>query len=167
MKYAIKPSSRYLDIPHSGKIMFFKDEKQLIEFFHTRMRLDLVSPNLKTEKYIWRMRNKPNDITDSEVLSVYSTLVSGNIDFPFLSWNRRVLKFVYDSIGNKKDKIWAMNKVLWRMRSLPFNWSLYEVVETKEGSVLQNLRWGNFWKKAKKENLFKDISLEYKIPDNT
>ena len=56
MKYALKPSSRVLDVKGSNKIIMFKDEKQLINFFHKKMQLDLVNPVVKSEKYNWRER---------------------------------------------------------------------------------------------------------------
>ena len=49
MKYALKPSSRVLDVKGSNKIIMFKDEKQLIGFFHKKMQLDLVNPVVKSE----------------------------------------------------------------------------------------------------------------------
>jgi hypothetical protein len=164
MKYALKPSSRVLDVKGSNKIILFKDEKQLINFFHQKMKLDLTNPVVKSEKYNWRDRNKPNDIAATDVTGIYSLLVSSNLTFEFLSWSNRVSKFVRDQLGTKNH--WEHYKVLCRMRSLPSNWSLYTLEETGEGgSVLKSIGWGNFWRQAKKKELFKDICLAYKIPE--
>jgi hypothetical protein len=52
------------------------------------------------------------------------------------------------------------------MRSLPCNWTLYVIEEGGEGgSVLKQVGWGHFFRKAKKENLFADIDLSYRLPE--
>jgi len=164
MKYALKPSSRVLDVKGSNKIIFFKDEKQLISFFHQKMKLDLTDPIVKSEKYNWRDRNKPNDIAATDVTGIYSLLVSSNLTFEFLSWSNRVSKFVRDQLGTKN--YWEHYKVLCRMRSLPSNWTLYTLEENGEGgSVLRSIGWGNFFRMAKKENLFAGIDLSYRLPE--
>ena len=164
MKYALKPSSRVLDVKGSNKIIMFKDEKQLISFFHKKMQLDLVNPVVKSEKYNWRERNKPNDISATDVTGVYSLLVSSNLDFQFLSWSNRVSRFVRDQLGTKN--YWEHYRVLCRMRSLPCNWTLYTIEENGEGgSVFRSIGWGHFFRKAKKENLFEGISLDYRLPE--
>jgi hypothetical protein len=164
MKYALKPSSRVLDVKGSNKIVFFKDEKQLINFFHEKMKLDLTNPVVKSEKYNWRDRNKPNDIAATDVTGIYSLLISSNLTFEFLSWGNRVSKFVRDQLGTKY--YWEHYKVLCRMRSLPCNWTLYTLEEGHDhGSVLKQIGWGHFFRKAKKENLFEDINLTYRLPE--
>jgi hypothetical protein len=164
MKYALKPSSRVLDVKGSNKIIFFKGEKELISFFHEKMKLDLTNPVVKSEKYNWRDRNKPNDISATDVTGIYSLLVSSNLTFEFLSWGNRVSKFVRDQLGTKN--YWEHYKVLSRMRSLPSNWTLYILEEGYDhGSVLKQVGWGHFFRKAKKENLFDGIDLSYRLPE--
>ena len=166
MKYALKPSSRVLDVKGSNKIIFFKDEKQLINFFHKKMQLDLTNPVVKSEKYNWRDRNKPNDIAATDVTGIYSLLISSNLTFEFLSWSSRVGKFVHQNIGANSKGHWQYWKILSRMRSLPCNWTLYVIEEGGEGgSVLKQVGWGHFFRKAKKENLFADIDLSYRLPE--
>ena len=164
MKYALKPSSSVLDVKGSNKIIMFKDEKQLINFFHKKMKLDLMNPVVKSEKYNWRNRNKPNDIAATDVTGVYSLLISSNLTFEFLSWSSRVGKFLRDQTGNKNYfQYW---KILSRMRSLPCNWTLYTIEESGEGgSVLKQLGWGHFFRYAKRDNLFEGISLNYRLPE--
>lgn len=164
MKYALKPSSRVLDVKGSNKIIMFQDEKQLINFFHRKMKLDLLDPVVKSEKFSWRERNKPNDISATDVTGIYSLLISSNLDFEFLSWSNRVSKFVRNQLGTKN--YWEHYKVLSRMRSLPCNWTLYRIDEGDEGgSVLKQVGWGHFFRQAKKEKLFDGINLSYRLPE--
>jgi hypothetical protein len=166
MKYALKPSSRVLDVKGSNKIIFFKDEKQLINFFHKKMQLDLTNPVVKSEKYNWRDRNKPNDIAATDVTGIYSLLISSNLTFEFLSWSSRVGKFVHQNIGGSSKGHWQYWKILSRMRSLPCNWTLYTIQDGYDhGSVLKQIGWGHFFRKAKKENLFNGIDLSYRLPE--
>jgi hypothetical protein len=166
MKYALKPSSRVLDVKGSNKIIFFKDEKQLINFFHEKMKLDLTNPVVKSEKYNWRDRNKPNDIAATDVTGIYSLLISSNVTLEFLSWSSRVGKFIHEKIGGSSKGHWQYWKILSRMRSLPCNWTLYTLEEGHDhGSVLKQVGWGNFFRMAKKENLFAGIDLSYRLPE--
>lgn len=163
MKYAMKPSSRLIDLNSTNKIIFLKDEKQLINFFHQRMKEDLVNPIVKSERYNWRDRSKPNDIAPTDITKVYSLFVGQGVDFPFLSWSSRVMKHIFSVFGGKYR--WEYAKIVHRMRSLPCNWILYEIVERDDGSVLRQIGWGNFWRIAEKDKRFENISLTYKVPE--
>jgi hypothetical protein len=163
MKYALKPKSRYLDVNGSNKIVFFDDEKQLIQFFHNKMKQDLTSPVLKSEKYDWRTTNKPNDISVSDALGIYSLLVSSNTDLKFLSFSGRVTKYLYENIGGKNK--WVHWKVVSRIRSLPCNWTLYHFHNAEEGKVLRNISWAAFFHMAKKQKLLEGVDISYRIPD--
>lgn len=162
MKYALKPSSRTIDVPGSNKIIFFEDERSLVSFFHEQMKMDLVSPNSKNERLnSWQLRNYKCGISDTDITSVYSFLISKEVDFIWLSHSTRVNKAVREYLG-KNHSVW---RITYRMRSLPMNWTLYTFEEHKCGNILKNVRWGNFWREAKKKELFKDICLDYKIPE--
>ena len=164
MKYALKPSSPILNISGSNKIIYFDDEKSLFKFFHIKMKQDLVNPVVKNERYSWKNRNSPNKICATDVTGIYSLLISSELDFQFLCSSRRVRKFVHNNIPNSKDE-WQKNQVLWRMRSLLFNWTLYTLNEQDGGFVMKSVGWGNYFKLAKKENLLKDINLSYRLPE--
>jgi len=164
MKYALKPASKQLDIDGSNKIIIFKDEHSLFKFFHLKMQQDLVNPVIKSERYNWKDRNKPNNISPTDVVGIYSLLVSSNLDFQFLSWSTRVGKFIHENLSNSKNR-WEHYKILDRMRSLPMNWTLYQLTEKDGGVVMKNIAWGNFFRIAKKENLLKDVNISYRIPE--
>jgi hypothetical protein len=162
MKYALKPSSRTIDIPGSNKIIFFEDERSVISFFHEKMKEDLVVPNSKNERLnSWQLKNYKHSISDSDITSVYSFLVSKEVDFIWLSHSTRVNKAIREYLG-KQHGVW---QITYRIRSLPMNWSLYTFEEHKHGKIMKNIRWGTFWRQAKKQELFKDICLAYKIPE--
>jgi len=164
MKYALKPSSKLLDIAGSNKIIIFKDEHSLFNFFHLKMQQDLMTPVVKSERYRWRDRNKPNDISPTDVVGVYSLLVSSNLDFQFLCSSRRIGQFLHENLPNSKDR-WSHYKITDRMRSLPSNWTLYELIEKDGGVVMKSTGWGNFFRAAKKEKLLKDVNISYRIPE--
>ena len=164
MKYALKPSSKLLDIAGSNKIIIFKDEHSLFKFFHLKMQQDLMTPVVKSERYRWRDRNKPNDISPTDVVGVYSLLVSSNLDFQFLCSSRRIGQFLHENLPNSKDR-WSHYKITDRMRSLPSNWTLYELIEKDGGVVMKSTGWGNFFRAAKKEKLLKDVNISYRIPE--
>lgn len=165
MKYALKPSSPFIDINGSNKIIMFNDEKSLFDFFHLKMKQDLTNPIVKSEKYSWKTRNNPNDISASDVIGIYSFLVSSNVKFDFLSWGRRVANHIHNAIGNGKG-LWSYYPVLGRMRSLPINWRLYEIKQKDCGYVFESLGWGRFFRKAKKENLLENIDITYRLPES-
>jgi hypothetical protein len=164
MKYALKPSSKLLDIAGSNKIIIFKDEHSLFKFFHLKMQQDLMTPVVKSERYRWRDRNKPNDISPTDVVGVYSLLVSSNLDFQFLCSSRRIGQFLHENLPNSKDR-WSHYKITDRMRSLPSNWTLYELIEKDGGVIMKSTGWGNFFRAAKKEKLLKDVNISYRIPE--
>jgi hypothetical protein len=164
MKYALKPSSKLLDIAGSNKIIIFKDEHSLFKFFHLKMQQDLMTPVVKSERYRWRDRNKPNDISPTDVVGVYSLLVSSNLDFQFLCSSRRIGQFLHENLPNSKDRR-SHYKITDRMRSLPSNWTLYELIEKDGGVVMKSTGWGNFFRAAKKEKLLKDVNISYRIPE--
>lgn len=164
MKYALKPSSKYLDIEGSNKIIVFKDEHSLFKFFHLKMQQDLVTPVVKSERYNWKDRNKPNNISSTDVVGVYSLLVSSNLDFQFLCSSRRVGQFLHEILPNSMNR-WQHHKILDRMRSLPMNWTLYELIEKDGGVVMKSVGWGNFFRAAKKEKLLKDVNISYRLPE--
>ena len=162
MKYALKPSSRFNDIPGSNKIIFFENEQSIISFFHEKMKEDLVTPNSKNERLNqWQLRNYKHSISDSDITSVYSFLVSKEVDFIWLSHSTRVNKTIGEYLG-KTHGVW---NITCRIRSLPMNWSLYTFEDHKHGKIMKNIRWGPFWRAANKQELFKDICLNYKIPE--
>jgi hypothetical protein len=164
MKYALKPSSKLLDIAGSNKIILFKDEYSLFKFFHLKMQQDLITPVVKSERYRWRDRNEPNDISPTDVVGVYSLLVSSNLDFQFLCSSRRVGQFLHENLPNSNTR-WDHFKITDRMRSLPYNWTLYELIEKDGGVVMKSTGWGNFFRAAKKEKLLKDVNISYRIPE--
>jgi hypothetical protein len=165
MKYALKPSSRVIDIPASNKMIFFSDEKSLIDFFHTQMKQDLVNPNSKNERLSrWQLKNYKYGINPLDITCVYSILVNQDIDFPFLSYTRRVYKMVREHFTAPKSAGYQYWQILSRMRSIPSNYTLYVFEDYNGGKVLKNVRWGNFWKMAKEQKLFDGISLKYVIP---
>ena len=162
MKYVIKPSSRTIDIPGSNKIIFFEDERSIISFFHEKMKEDLVAPNSKNERLsYWQLRNYKHSISASDITSVYSFLVSKEVDFIWLSHSTRVNKAIREYLGAPHGA-WQITS---RIRSLPMNWSLYTFEDHKHGKIMKNIRWGPFWRAANKQELFKDICLTYKIPE--
>ena len=165
MKYALKPSSLCIDIKGSNKIIYFNDEKSLFKFFHIKMQQDLMNPVVRTERYeSWQKRKSPNTITASDVTGIYSLLISSNLDFQFLSWSSRVTKFIHENLPNSKNR-WEHWKVLARMRSLPCNWTLYQLNEQDGGLVMQSIGWGNFFRIAKRDNLLQGVDLTYRIPE--
>jgi hypothetical protein len=128
------------------------------------MQQDLMTPVVKSERYRWRDRNKPNDISPTDVVGVYSLLVSSNLDFQFLCSSRRIGQFLHENLPNSKDR-WSHYKITDRMRSLPSNWTLYELIEKDGGVVMKSTGWGNFFRAAKKEKLLKDVNISYRIPE--
>lgn len=164
MKYALKPSSMCLDVNGSNKIIYFSDEKSLFKFFHLKMQQDLMKPIVKSERYNWRTRNAPNTISATDVTGIYSLLVSSNVDFKFLSWSSRVTKFIHENLPSSNNR-WEHWKVLARMRSLPCNWTLYQLKEQDGGMVMQSLGWGNFFRIASRDNLLQGIDISYRLPE--
>jgi len=165
MKYALKPSSLCIDVRGSNKIIFFNDEKSLFNFFHLKMKEDLVKPVVRTERYeSWQKQKQPNTICAGDVTGIYSLLVSSELDFQFLSWSSRVTKFIHHNLPNSKNR-WEHWKVIGRMRSLPCNWTLYTMKESDGGLVMQSLGWGNFFRMAKREKLLDGINVSYRIPE--
>lgn len=164
MKYALKPSSMCLDVNGSNKIIYFNDEKSLFNFFHMKMKEDLISPVVKSERYNWRRRNQPNDIAANDVTGIYSLLISSNLSFQFLSWSSRVSKFIHENLPNSKNR-WEHWKVIARMRSLPCNWTLYVLKEQYSGFVMNSISWGNFFRMANRDNLLQGVDISYRIPE--
>ena len=165
MKYALKPSSLCIDVQGSNKIIYFNDENSLFKFFHLKMQQDLMKPVVRTERYEnWQKQKQPNPISATDVTGIYSLLVSSNVDFQFLSWSSRVTKFVHDNLPNSKNR-WEHWKVLARMRSLPCNWTLYKLVESDGGMVMQSIGWGNFFRMANRDNLLEGVDISYRIPE--
>ena len=164
MKYALKPSSVCLDVNGSNKIIYFNDEKSLFKFFHLKMQQDLMKPIVKSERYNWRTRNDPNPISATDVVGIYSLLVSSNVDFKFLSWSSRVTKFIHENLPTSKNR-WEHWKVISRMRSLPCNWTLYQLKEQDCGMVMQSIGWGNFFSMASRDNLLANINISYRLPE--
>jgi hypothetical protein len=165
MKYALKPSSLCIDVQGSNKIIYFNDEKSLFKFFHLKMQQDLMKPVVRTERYEnWHKQKQPNPISATDVTGIYSLLVSSNVDFQFLSWSSRVTKFIHDNLPNSKNR-WEHWKVLARMRSLPCNWTLYQLKDHDGGMVMQSIGWGNFFRIAKRDNLLQGIDITYRLPE--
>ena len=164
MKYALKPSSVCLDVNGSNKIICFNDEKSLFKFFHLKMQQDLMNPIVKSERYNWRNHNKPNPISSTDVVGIYSLLVASNLNFQFLSWSSRVTKFIHQNLPNSKNR-WEHWKVLARMRSLPCNWTLYRLKEQDGGMVMESIGWGNFFRIASRDNLLQGIDISYRLPE--
>jgi hypothetical protein len=164
MKYALKPSSVCLDVNGSNKIIYFNDEKSLFKFFHLKMQQDLMNPIVKSERYNWRTHNDPNPISATDVVGIYSLLVSSNLNFQFLSWGSRVTKFIHENLPNSKNR-WEHWKVLARMRSLPCNWTIYQFKEQDGGMVMQSIGWGNFFRIASRDNLLANIDISYRLPE--
>ena len=162
MKYALKPSSYFLNVNGSNKIVFIEDEKQLVSFFQHKMKQDLTNPILKSERYNWANRHKPNDVSSADMIGYYSFLISADVDLKYLSWTSRVTKMLSSKFPGTKP--WGFYSIVARMRSLPCNWTLYELVDDNQcGKVLQQMGWGVFFRKAQKLNLFDGIDLSYKI----
>lgn len=169
MKYALKPSSRVIDINGSNKIIYLQDEKALINFFHIQMRKDLTNPIIYSERLYsqWQLNNyirNANQWTKTsptDMIGVFSYLVNKDLDFPFLSWPTRVNSLIRVELDKKWD--WP---IVTRLRSLPCNYSLYTMCEHEGGYVLNNTRWGPFWRMADKQKLFDGISLAYKLPES-
>jgi hypothetical protein len=165
MKYALKPSSALLDVKGSNKIIFFNDEKSLFKFFHLKMQQDLVQPIVRTERYeTWQKQKQPNAISATDVTGIYSLLVSSNLDFRFLSWSSRVLKFIHNNLPDSKNR-WSHWKVVARMRSLPCNWTLYILKEQEGGLVMRSIGWGNFFSMASRDNLLESVNISYRLPE--
>lgn len=167
MKYALKPSSRVIDVKGSNKIIYFNDEKSLVNFFIVQMRKDLNDPIEYNERldrwqlqYWIKRHGNYAGVSKNDLIGVFSYLVNCNLDLPFLSWSARVSKIIRQDIGMKSA--WS---IVGRLRSLPCNYSLYTMCEHEGGYVLNNVRWGPFWRMADKQKLFDGISLAYKLPE--
>jgi hypothetical protein len=162
MKYCLKPSSRFIDIPGPNKMIFFDDEKSLISFFYEQMVKDLVNPNSKNERLnSWQLNKYKYGINPLDITCVYSILVSQKVDFIWLSYPTRIRKMLKEHMPQHRYT-WS---ITCRLRSLPCNYTLYTLEQQNNGKILKNVRWGNFWRMAKKNDLFKDISLSYEIPE--
>ena len=160
MKYAIKTSSKYIDINCTNKIMFFDSEKDIICFFQNQMKKDLINPITKNERLPpWKLIKYKESVHINDILTVYSLMINSDVDFKYLSNFRRVCEFIRTQLSIE-TYMWAAVK---RMCSFPCNYILYEFTECCGGKKLQNIRWAAFFKKTDKQDLFKDLSLVYRI----
>lgn len=167
MKYAMKPSSRFVDVKGSNKLVFFKDEKSIFDFFHTKMEQDLCNPIVRTERREnYQSRKQPNAIAATDITSIYSTLITSEVDFQFLSWAARVNKFLRKNNLKLSDSPYGYWKYTCRMRSLPCNWTVYTLVDNEDGtSNMRQMGWGEFFRNCKANNLLEGVDISYKIPE--
>ena len=142
MKYVLKVNGWYLKkhIKIIGKLRFFEDEKSVVRFLKSQMKLDLIKPLANNSKYAFA------NVSATETLGLYSWLVNRKLDLHYLCWSARVTKMLRNEIGkDQKVSWWA---VLGMMRSMPFNYTLYTLQDDGDGgNILANQNW-NCWFKA-------------------
>jgi hypothetical protein len=161
MKYALKPASPYINIIGANKIIYFEDEKSVISFFHSKMKQDLVNPIAINERWAdWRIRNCKSSSTGLDVVGYYSVLVSENVNLQQLCVLKKVSKTLAIFIGDK-TRTYADVMIIRRMRSLPCNYTLYELYDQDHGKMMRRLTWTRFFKQSK--DILKHTSIDYKI----
>jgi hypothetical protein len=166
VKYALRPTSRYIRSPGSREMIFIEDEKALIKFFQNQMKRDLTNPLVAPENpYSWWAKQDGDIIPEADILGVYSHFVSNELDFRFLSWSSRVAGWLRKNEILSKDVYpW---RIIMRMRSLPCNYTLYTLSPHDGGHVLNRVGWGEFFRKMKKEKILADSDITFRIPEET
>lgn len=162
MKYALKINSRHIKndwragrhgIP-TGKLYFLEDEKAVFNFLRFQMKKDLLDPIGGTLSW-----SKAETVSPSEILGIYSYLCSAkDIDFHFLCWSARVRKYLLNQAGMKG----YMYDKLSRLRSMPFNYTIYKLKPDVAGtSILQAMSWNSFILQSLKDSTITKDDLKY------
>lgn len=159
MKYVLKITSRYIKndwrtkmtgVPRH-KMYFLQDEKSIVSFFKAQMKKDLLNP-------IGGVTCGKKVISLTETLGIYSYLVNAKLDLQYLCYGPRVNHYLRDNI-NKTDWWWAKIQML---RSLPFNYTLYSLMDDETGAqVLNRINWNTFFKTNLKSSVYTKEDIKY------
>lgn len=156
MKYALKVNGYYLKkhIKTIGKLRFFEDEKSVVKFLKSQMKLDLLKPLANKTQYRF------GNVSSTETLGLYSWLVNKDLDLHYLCWSARVGKMCRDEIGKDNSSSWWA--ILGMLRSMPFNYTLYTLENNgDDGFVMAKQNWNRWFKANLKSGKLTKEDIKY------